>query len=85
MLTQELSPSEIVRHSLRSFLLKEHRKCLRHSDKRNTAANGEHDSFLDILVTILHLKIHIERTDKDDDGGNGLHKIADGGLVGTDL
>ena len=39
--------------------VKELRQCGSHSNHCNTTANGQHDSFLDILIAVLHLKVDI--------------------------
>ena len=63
------------------LLLEEHGKGFRHGNECDTAADGHHDSLLHVLVAVLHFEIHVEGSDEDDDGSNGLHQIRYRGLI----
>lgn len=65
--------------------LEEQRKSFRKCDECDTASDGKHDGLLHILVSVLHLEIDVERTNKDDNGSNGLHQVRYRSLVGTDF
>ena len=54
-------------------------------DERDTAADGQHDGLLDILIAVLHLKINVKCADQNDDGGNGFHKVGNGRLIRADF
>ena len=78
----------IHRHVCSGFcgrLTEEKGQGLAQRDEGDTAADGEHDGLLDVLVAVLHLEIDVEGADEYDDGGDGFHQIGDGGLVGCYL
>ena len=54
-------------------------------DEGDTAADGQHDGLLDVLVAVLHLEIDIERTNQNDDGSNGFHEVGNGCLIRADF
>ena len=62
-------------------LLEEQRQGFRHGDECHAAADGHHDGLLDILVTVLHLEVHVECTHEHDDGSDSLHQVGYRSLI----
>lgn len=59
-------------------LLEEERKSLAQCDEGDTAADGEHDGLLDILVAVLHLEIDVEGTHEDNHCGDRFMRLETG-------
>ena len=81
------TPYSFIESMKSSFvlLLEKQGQCFGHSNESHTAADGKHDGFLYVLVSVLHLEIDVERTDEYDDRSNGFHQVGHGCLVRRNL
>ena len=87
-LLQSLEDGEafhVLFHPVSVFSGEEQGQGFRQGDEGYASADGQHDGLFHVLVAVLHLEIDIEGPDKHDDGGDGLHQVGYGCLVGGHL